>query len=85
MNGTRAPFSNAIGSDGYFANRGNSNYNSFQFTLKRTKGALTLLASYSFSKSLDWSSNLQEQVNPYNYRQEYGISTFDIAQNVVFS
>jgi hypothetical protein len=85
VNGTRAPFSNAIGSDGYFANMGNSNYNSFQFTLKRTKGALTLLASYSFSKSLDWSSNLQEQVNPYNYRQEYGISAFDIPQNTVLS
>jgi hypothetical protein len=64
---------------------GNSNYNSFQFTMKRTKGALTLLASYSFSKSLDWSSNLQEQVNPFNYRQEYGISAFDIKQNAVFS
>jgi len=85
VNGTRAPFSNAIGSDGYFANMGNSNYNSFQFTLKRTKGALTLLASYSFSKSLDWSSNLQEQVNPYNYRQEYGLSAFDIRQDLVFS
>ena len=43
------------------------------------------MAGYSFSKSLDWSSNLQEQVNPYNYRQEYGISAFDIAQNAVFS
>jgi hypothetical protein len=85
VNGTRAPFSNAIGSDGYFANMGNSNYNSFQFTLKRTKGALTLLASYSFSKSLDWTSNLQEQVNPYNYRQEYGVSAFDIKQDLVFS
>ena len=85
VKGTRAPFSNAIGSDGYFANMGNSNYNALQLTLKRTKGPLTLLASYSFSKSLDWSSNLQEQVNPYNYRQEYGISAFDIAQNAVFS
>jgi hypothetical protein len=85
VNGTRAPFSNTIGSDGYFANMGNSNYNGLQVTLKRTKGPLTLLASYSFSKSLDWSSNLQEQVNPYNYRQDYGISAFDIGQNVVFS
>jgi len=83
--GTRAPYSNAIGSDGYFAAMGNSNYNALQLTLKRTKGPLTLLASYSFSKSLNWSSNLQEQVNPYNYRQEYGLSAFDIGQNVVFS
>jgi len=85
VNGTRAPFSNEIGSDGYFANMGNSNYNALQLTLKRTKGALTVLASYSYSKSLDWSSNLQEQVNPYNYRQDYGPSAFDIKQNFVFS
>ncbi|HEY7338696.1 MAG TPA: carboxypeptidase regulatory-like domain-containing protein [Bryobacteraceae bacterium] len=85
VKGTRAPFSNAIGSDGYFANMGNSNYNAAQLTVKRTKGALTVLASYSYSKSLDWSSNLQEQVNPYNYRQEYGVSAFDIKHNLVFS
>ena len=85
VDGTRAPFSNEIGSDGYFANMGNSNYNALQLTLKRTKGALTVLASYSYSKSLDWSSNLQEQVNPYNYRQDYGPSAFDIKQNFVFS
>ena len=85
VNGTRAPFSNAIGSDGYFANMGNSNYNALQLTLKRTKGALTLLASYSFSKSLDWSSNLQEQVDPYDYRKQYGISHFDIKHNAVVS
>ena len=44
-----------------------------------------MLASYSYSKSLDWSSNLQEQVNPYNYRQDYGPSAFDIKHNFVFS
>src|SRR5579875_857810 len=70
VQGTRAPFSNAIGSDGYFTAMGNSNYNSLQIIMKRTKGPLTLLASYSFSKSLDWASNLQEQVDPYNYRKE---------------
>jgi hypothetical protein len=85
VTGTRAPFSNAIGSDGYFANMGNSNYNALQLTLRRTKGPLTLLASYSFSKSLDWSSNLQEQVDPYDYRREYGPSAFDIKHNFVVS
>jgi hypothetical protein len=64
---------------------GNSNYNALQLTFKRTKGALTLLASYSYSKTLDWSSNVQEQVNPYDYRKEYGISAFDIKHNLVFS
>jgi hypothetical protein len=30
-------------------------------------------------------ANLQEQVNPYNYRQEYGLSAFDIRNDVVLS
>lgn len=34
---------------------------------------------------MDWSSDLQEQVNPYNYRKEYGISAFDIQQDFVLS
>ena len=64
--GTRAPFDNRIGSDGYFAAMGNSNYNGLEIIVKRTTGPLTLLAGYTFSKSLDWLSNLQEQVNPYD-------------------
>ena len=85
VNGTRAPFPNTIGSDGYFANMGNSNYNGLELTVKRTLGRLTLLASYTYSKSLDWSSNLQEQVDPYNYRKEYGLSAFDIRNDFVAS
>jgi len=87
VNGTRnlAGFPNTIGTDGYFKNMGNSNYNALDLTLKHTSGRLTLLASYTYGKSLDWSSNLQEQVNPFNYRAEYGVSDFDIKQNFVFS
>ncbi len=85
VNGTRAPFPNTIGSDGYFANMGNSNYNGLELTAKRTMGRLSLLATYTYSKSLDWSSNLQEQVDPYNYRREYWLSAFDIRNDFVAS
>jgi hypothetical protein len=64
---------------------GNANYNALQLTLKRTSGPLTLLASYTYGKSLDQSSSIQEQVYPYNYRQEYAPSAFDIKQNFVVS
>jgi hypothetical protein len=64
---------------------GNSNYNALDLSLKHTSGRLTMLASYTFGKSLDDSSNLQEQVNPFNYRDEYGISAFDIKQDFVVS
>ena len=87
VNGTRnlAGFPNAIGTDAWFKNMGNSNYNALDLTLKHTSGHLTLLASYTYGKSLDDSSNLQEQVNPFNYRAEYGISAYDIKHNFVLS
>jgi hypothetical protein len=80
-----AGFPNTIGTNAWFANMGNSNYNALDLTLKHTSGRLTLLASYTFGKSLDDSSNLQEQVNPFDYRAEYGISAFDIKHNFVLS
>jgi len=87
VNGTRnlAGFPNTIGTDAYFKNIGNSNYNALDLTLKHSSGRLTMLASYTYGKSLDDSSNLQEQVNPFNSRAEYGISAYDIKHNFVFS
>jgi hypothetical protein len=85
VNGTRAPFPNTIGSDAWYKNMGNANYNALQLMLKRTTGPLTLLASYTYGKSLDWASSIQEQVYPYNYRMEYAPSAFDIKQNFVVS
>jgi hypothetical protein len=87
VNGTRnlAGFPNTIGTDAWFKNMGNSNYNAFDLTLKHRSEHLVLLASYTYGKSLDQSSNLQEQVNPFNYRAEYGISAYDIKQNFVLS
>jgi hypothetical protein len=87
VDGTRdlAGFPNTVGTDAWFRNMGNSNYNALDFSLKHTSGPLTMLASYTYGKSLDDSSNLQEQVNPFNYRAEYGISAFDIKQDFVVS
>jgi Carboxypeptidase regulatory-like domain len=87
VNGTRnlAGFPNTIGTNAWFKNLGNSNYNALDLTLKHSSGRLTLMASYTYGKSLDDSSNLQEQVNPFNYRAEYGISAYDIKHNFVLS
>jgi hypothetical protein len=85
VNGTRGPFPNTIGTDAWYKNMGNANYNALQFTLKRTTGPLTLLASYTYGKSLDQSSSIQEQVYPYRYREEYAPSAFDIKHNFVVS
>ena len=85
VNGTRSPYPNTIGTDAVYQNLGNANYNSLQTTLKRTAGPFTFLASYTYGKSMDWSSSIQEQVNPFDFREEYAISAFDLKHNFVFS
>jgi Carboxypeptidase regulatory-like domain len=85
VNGTRSPYPNTIGTDAVYQNMGNSNYNSLQMSLKRTAGRFTFLASYTYGKSMDWASSIQEQVNPFNFRKEYAISAFDMKHNFVFS
>ena len=85
VDGTRGPFPNTIGTDAWYKNMGNANYNALQLTLKRTTGPLTLLASYTYGKSLDGASSIQEQVYPFDYGKEYAISAFDIKHNFVVS
>jgi len=85
INGTRGPLGPNFGSDTFETTIGNSNYNSLQVTLRHTSGPLKLLAAYTFSKSLDQSSNLGEEVNPLNPSLSRALSAFDITQNFVVS
>jgi hypothetical protein len=85
VSGTRFPYPNTIGTNAVYQNMGNANYNSLQTSLKRTAGRFTFLASYTYGKSMDWTSSIQEQVNPFDFRKEYAISAFDLKHNFVFS
>jgi hypothetical protein len=60
-------------------NVANSNYNALQATLRRTQGPLTLGVSYSYSHSLDNSSDRSDpvMVDSYNLRGNYASSNFD--------
>jgi hypothetical protein len=64
---------------------GNSKYNALEVTFKRTTGPLSFLASYTYSKSYDQNSNIQEQVDPYNYHALDSISAFDLKHDFVVS
>ena len=85
INGTRGPLGPNFGSDTAETTIGNSNYNSLQVTLRHTSGPLQLLAAYTYSKSLDQSSNLGEEVNPLNPSLSRALSAFDITHNFVVS
>ena len=60
-------------------NIADSQYHAFQTTLRRTKGPLTLAASYSYSHSLDDSSDRSngDVMNAYDIRQSWASSDFD--------
>jgi hypothetical protein len=85
IKGTRGPLGFNFGSVTDQATTGRSNYNSLQLSLRHTSGRLELAAGYTYSKSLDDSSNLGEEVNPINPALSYALSSFDIRHNFVVS
>ena len=68
---------------------GNSNYNALNLELRRRfANNFTFLASYTFSKSIDDSSDLQTLLIPQdteNFRAERALSLFDQRHRFVFS
>jgi hypothetical protein len=57
----------------------NSNYNALQFSLRKTSGALTLDVAYTYSHSLDNSSDNFDSnfVNSYDLHKNYASSNYD--------
>jgi len=63
----------------------NSNYNAFEAALNHRSHGLDVLASYTFSKSIDQSAGLPEPVNPVDPSLSRGLSAFDMRHNFVAS
>jgi hypothetical protein len=83
--GTRGPLGSNFGSDTNQSTIGNSNYNALELSLRHTSKRLQLFARYTYSKSLDQSSNVGEEVNPVNPAISYALSAFDVKHNFVVS
>jgi Carboxypeptidase regulatory-like domain len=84
VNGTRGPLGINFTSNSYFKTIGNSDYNSFQLTLKHVSGRQEFLAGYTYSKSMDTGSGYGEQVNPLDPSLK-ALSAFDMTHNFVIS
>lgn len=82
--GTIAP---SIGQIFSLQNIANSSYNAAQFTLRRTKGPVTLGVSYTYSHSIDDASDRSEAILPdaYNLSQNRASSDFDQRNLLNFS
>jgi hypothetical protein len=85
INGTRQALGPNFGSVDWLTTVGNANYNALQLSVRHTSRRLELSAGYTYGKSLDNSSSISEQLNPYNYAATYAPSAFDIKHNFVGS
>jgi hypothetical protein len=63
----------------------NAHYDALEATLNHRTHGLDLLASYTYSKSIDQSAGLQEPVNPIDPSLSRGLSAFDMRHNFVTS
>jgi hypothetical protein len=82
-NGTRGPMGSNFSNDDFAASIGNSNYNSFQASLRRNSKAFDFSLAYTYSKSIDIASSISDPVNPFNNRATRGLSAFDLKHSVV--
>jgi len=83
IDGTRAPFGPNFGNNDYEGSFGNSNYNSFQASLRHSGKGIDVMLAYTFSKSIDQASSISDTVDPFNYSRMRALSAWDLAHNLV--
>jgi len=83
--GTRVGLGPNYGEDTAQKTIANSNYNALETNLRYAGRRSNFLLAYTFSKSIDQSSNLGEQLNPLNLSATRAISAFDMKRNFVAS
>ena len=85
INGTRSALGSNFGSVDWLTTIGNANYNALQLSIRHVTRSLDLHAGYTYGKSLDNSSSISDQLNPFNYHATYAPSAFDLKHNFVVS
>ena len=85
VNGTRGPLGSNFGSNALQSTIGHANYNALELSAHHTSGRLEFAAAYTYGKSLDQSSNIGEEVNPFNPALSHALSSFDVKHNIVVS
>jgi hypothetical protein len=85
VDGTRQQLGPNFGSNALQSNIGYANYNALELSARHTAGRFEFDASYTYSKSMDVSSNIGEEVYPFKPARSYGLSSFDLKHNFVVS
>ena len=82
FHGTRGPLGSNFANDDYDASIGNSNYNSFQASLRHSSKRLDLALAYTFSKSIDQASSLGDPIDPFQFRLTRELSAWDLQHSL---
>lgn len=85
VQGTRSGLGPDFANDSYDSSSGNSNFNSFQISLRHTSKRLNLSIGYTFGKSIDQASSISDAVNPFNFSATRALSAFDLTHSFVAS
>jgi hypothetical protein len=85
INSTRTVLGPNYGSVAKQTTIGYSRYNGMELNLRYAHGPVNVLAGYTYSKSEDVSSNLGEQINPFNAALSEAPSAYDMRHNFVVS
>lgn len=85
IQGTRGPFGPEFAAVSLQKTVANSNYNALELSLRHTGSSLEVLFGYTYSKSIDQSSSLAEEIYPFDSYLNRGLSAFDMRHNVVGS
>lgn len=85
VEGTRQTLGIDFGSNPYMNTVGASSYNSLQASLQHRDKYAEFLLAYTFSRSFDNASSQSDLVNVLNPRLSWGLSAFDVTNNVVTS
>jgi len=64
----------------------NSNYNALQVSLEQNfSHGLLFKAAYTYSKSIDYGSSFESELNPVDFKKSRGLSLYDARHRFVFS
>jgi len=85
VNGTRPLYGINLGSNPFTKTAASSSYNSFQASLHHTDKYTNFLIAYTFSKSMDNGSGLQDVTNVYDPNLSRSLSIFNNAHVLVAS
>ena len=79
------PLGPDFATNAYMDEMANSNYDSLQLSLHHTSANYSFLVGYTYSKCLDNASQLEEGIDPLNYKDTKGLCAYDLTHHFVAS